>query len=141
MKQKVLLSIRGQQSYMDQEPEVIELVTEGTLASKNSTWLLQYEETELTGLLGVTTTFLIRPGEITLKRSGKLNSQMVFKEGVRHDSLYQMEFGALMMTVCATHMHWELSENGGTIDLTYSIEIEQTAAGQIDYHLDIRPIE
>lgn len=141
MKQKVLLSIRGQQSYMDQEPEVIELVTEGTLASKNGTWLLQYEETELTGLLGVTTTFLIRPDEITLKRAGKLKSQMVFKEGVRHDSLYQMEFGALMMTVCATHMHWELSEDGGMIDLSYSIEIEQTAAGQIDYHLDIRPIE
>ena len=27
----VLLSIRGKQSYLDQEPEVIELVTEGTL--------------------------------------------------------------------------------------------------------------
>lgn len=141
MKQKVLLSIRGTQVYMDQEPDVIELVTEGTLATKNGTWLLQYEETELTGLQGVTTTFLIRPDEITLKRTGRLNSQMVFKEGVPHDSLYQMEFGALMMTVCATHMHWELSETGGAVDLNYSIEIEQTAAGQIDYHLDIRPIE
>ena len=141
MKQKVLLSIRGTQVYMDQEPDVIELVTEGTLATKNGTWLLQYEETELTGLQGVTTTFLIRPDEITLKRTGRLNSQMVFKEGVPHDSLYQMEFGALMMTVCATHMHWELSESGGTVDLNYSIEIEHTAAGQIDYHLDIRPIE
>ena len=141
MKQKVLLSIRGTQVYMDQEQDVIELVTEGTLATKNGTWLLQYEETELTGMQGVTTTFLIRPGEITLKRTGRLNSQMVFKEGVPHNSLYQMEFGALMMTVCATHMHWELSENGGSVDLNYSIEIEQTAAGQIDYHLDIRPIE
>ena len=141
MKQKVLLSIRGTQVYMDQEPDVIELVTEGTLATKNGTWLLQYEETELTGMQGVTTTFLIRPGEITLKRTGRLNSQMVFKEGVPHNSLYQMEFGALMMTVCATHMNWELSENGGSVDLNYSIEIEQTAAGQIDYHLDICPIE
>ena len=140
MKQKVLLSIRGTQTYMDQEPDVIELVTEGTLASKNGTWLLQYEETELTGLQGVTTTFLIRPGEITLKRTGRLNSQMVFKEGIPHDSLYQMEFGALMMTVCATRMHWDLLETGGTVDLNYTIEIEKTAAGQIDYHLDIRPI-
>ena len=27
----VVLSVRGRQSYMDQEPEEIELVTEGTL--------------------------------------------------------------------------------------------------------------
>lgn len=140
MTKKVLLSIRGQQSYMDQEPEVIELVTEGLLTSKNGGWELEYEETELTGLLGVTTTFLIQPDEITLKRTGKLNSQMVFREGLRHDSLYQMEFGALLLTVCATRMHWELTEDGGVIDLVYNIEIEQTAAGEIDYHLDIRPI-
>ena len=54
---------------------------------------------ELTGMAGVTTTFIIEPDKITLKRSGKLNSQMVFQEGISHDSLYQMDFGALMLTV------------------------------------------
>ena len=141
MSKKMLLSIRGQQNYMGQEPDVIELVTEGILTKLDNGWKLEYDETELTGLLGVTTTFLIQPDEVTLKRTGKLNSQMVFREGVRHDSLYQMEFGALMLTVCATHIHWELSEEGGTIDLVYGIEIEQNAAGEITYHLEIRPIQ
>lgn len=140
MRKRMLLSIRGQQTYAGQEPDVIELVTEGVLSRNGDGWELEYEETELTGLLGVTTTFLISTDEVTLKRTGKLNSQMVFREGVRHDSLYQMEFGALMLTVCATYIHWELSENGGVIDLVYSIEIEQTAAGQITYHLDIRSL-
>ena len=31
MKQKVLRSLRGKQAYMDQEPEVIELTTDGTM--------------------------------------------------------------------------------------------------------------
>ena len=67
-----------------------------------------------------------------------LNSQMVFEEGVPHDSLYEMEFGALMLTVCALKVETNLSEDGGTIDLKYSIEVEQNAAGMIDYHLEIK---
>ena len=31
MRKDVVLSLRGQQNYVDQEPEIIELVTEGTL--------------------------------------------------------------------------------------------------------------
>lgn len=139
MKQAVMLSIRGRQTYMDQEPDVIELVTEGTMERIGDGWELIYEESDLTGLAGVTTNFRIQPEKITLTRSGRLSSQMVFQEGVFHDSLYQMEFGALMITVCASKIHFELSEKGGFVDLIYGIEIEQNAAGVIDYHLEIVP--
>ena len=141
MKQKVVLSIQGKQSYQGQEPEVIELVTEGTLEKVSDGWELCYEESALTGLEGVMTQFRIEPEQVILTRTGRLNSQMVFREGVAHDSLYQVEFGALMITVCAKRIIAQLSENGGMIDLIYSIEIEQSAAGTIDYHLEIRPKE
>ena len=138
MKKNVVLSIRGRQTYQDQEPDVIELVSEGTMEQAGDTWNISYEESDLTGLTGVTTTFRVEPEKITLTREGKLFSQMVFQEGVFHDSLYQMEFGALMITVCATKVRYDLHENGGTIDLVYGIEIENTAAGVIDYHLEIK---
>ena len=139
MKQNVVLSILGRQTYLGQEPDQIELVTEGVLEDVGNSWYLSYEESDLTGMSGVTTTFIVEPDKVTLKRTGKLNSQMVFQEGVTHESLYQMEFGALMITVCAKRIIAQLSENGGMIDLIYSIEIEQSAAGTIDYHLEIRP--
>ena len=138
MKFPVVLSIRGRQNYLDQEPEVIELVTEGVMEEYDGGWDLSYEESDLTGLQGVTTTFRIQPGKIVLTRTGRLNSQMVFREGVSHDSLYQMDFGALMLTVCATRVEYNLTDDGGTVDLAYNIEIEQTSAGTIDYHLEIR---
>ena len=138
MRKQVILSICGKQSYLDQEPEVIELVTEGVLENTESGWKLVYEESELTGLKGVTTTFSVEPGKIILTRNGPLSSQMVFQEGVFHDSLYQMEFGALMITVCASKVSYDIGQNGGTVDLTYGIEIEQSTAGVIDYHLEIR---
>ena len=138
MKKTVVLSIRGRQSYAGQEPDEIELVTEGTLEEINGGRKLCYDESALTGMQGVKTTFQIEGKTITLLRTGKLNSQMVFREGVPHDSLYQMEFGALMLTVCAIKVSADISESGGTIDLVYSIDIEQNAAGMIDYHLDIQ---
>ncbi len=138
MKNEVLLTIRGQQTYAEQEPEVVELVTDGTLEAVENGWKLTYEESDLTGLKGVTTSFLVEPGKITLSRKGPLSSQMVFQEGVLHESLYQMEFGALMITVCANRVSYDIGEAGGTIDLTYAIEIEQSAAGCIEYHLDIK---
>ena len=138
MKKEVMLSIRGQQNYNEQEPETVELITEGILEREEKGWKLTYEESDLTGLKGVTTTFQVEPGKVTLSRKGPLSSQMVFQEGEYHESLYQMDFGALMITVCANKVSYDITEAGGTIDLGYAIEIEQTAAGYITYHLDIR---
>ena len=138
MKKAVLLSIQGQQNYSEQEPETVELVTEGVLEQCGEGWKLTYEESDLTGLQGVTTVFRVEPKRVILTRSGRLNSQMIFELGVSHDSLYQMEFGALLMTVTATHVFYDIVPDGGSIDLTYSIGIENTQAGVIDYHLDIR---
>jgi len=138
MKTAVVLSIEGRQTYADQEPEIIELVTEGTMEFTNGGWDISYEESALTGLEGVTTTFRVEPGKVTLTRKGALNSQMVFQEGVPHDSLYQMAFGTLMLTVKATSVFFDIVPDGGVIDLSYNISIENTEAGVIDYHLDIR---
>ncbi len=138
MKQAVVLSIQGRQSYADQEPELIELVTEGTMECRDGGWDICYEESALTGMEGVTTTFRVEPGKVILNRTGSLNSRMEFQQGVSHDSLYQMEFGALMITVQATFVYFDLVPDGGVIDLTYNIDIENSAAGVIDYHLDIR---
>lgn len=134
----VILSIQGRQAYAGQEPEVIRLDTEGTMDFRDGGWDICYEESELTGLEGVTTTFRVEPGKVTLLRTGKLASTMVFQEGVSHDSLYRLEFGALMLTVKATRVFYDILEDGGTIDLVYNITIENTEAGVIDYHLDIR---
>ena len=138
MKKPVMLAIRGRQRYAEQEPEVIELMTEGTMEFRSGGWDITYEESALTGLEGITTTFRVEPGKVTLTRKGSLNSTMIFQEGVPHDSLYQMEFGTLLLTVKATFVYFDIVEDGGTIDLEYDINIENTEAGVIDYHLDIR---
>ena len=136
----VMLHIRGTQNYQDQDPEVIELTTEGTLEKQKEVWEISYEESDLTGLAGVTTAFRVGPRGVVLKRTGKLQNQMIFMEGRRHESLYQIDIGALMIAVRATSVKSDLTEQGGTVDIVYNIEIEDTAMGTMEYHLTVNPI-
>lgn len=138
MKSPVILSILGRQRYAGQEPDTIELVTDGTMEFRDGGWNIAYEESELTGLAGVTTTFRIEPERVKLTRKGALNSEMIFERGQSHDCLYQMPFGALMMRIHATHVFYDIVPDGGVVDLVYRIEIENSEAGEVDYHLEIR---
>ena len=138
MKQDVVLAIRGRQNYEDQEPDVIELTTDGTMEFRDGGWDISYEETALTGMEGVTTVFRVEPDKVILTRTGKLRSQMIFQKDVIHESLYQMDFGTLMIAVCAQFLYFDITPEGGMIDLVYRIEIENSACGTVDYHLDIR---
>ena len=136
----VLLNVRGVQNYQNGDPEVIDLTTEGTLEKQKEVWEISYEESDLTGLAGVTTAFRVGPRGVVLKRTGKLENQMIFMEGRRHESLYRIDIGALMIAVQATKVESRVSDQGGTVDIHYNIEIEDTAMGTMEYHLTINPI-
>ena len=135
----VMLHIRGTQNYQDQDPEIIELTTEGTMQKQKEVWEISYEESDLTGLAGVTTTFRVGPRGVVLKRTGSIENQMIFMEGRKHESLYRLDFGALMLTVMATKVQSNLTEQGGTVDIHYNIEIEDTNAGTVEYHVAVTP--
>ena len=57
MKQPAMLSICGKQRYVEQEPDIIEFVTEGTIEEMPDGWEIVYNESSLTGMEGVTTSF------------------------------------------------------------------------------------
>ena len=136
----VMLHIRGTQNYQDQDPEVIELTTEGTMEKQKEVWEISYEESDLTGLAGVTTCFRVGPRGVVLRRTGNIENQMIFMEGRKHESLYRLDFGALMLTVMATKVESAITEQGGTVDIHYNIEIEDTNAGTVEYHIEVNPI-
>ena len=136
---EVLLKITSVQQFRDEKPETTQLVTEGTLSQEDGAWLLSYAESELTGMAGTMTTFRIEPEQITLLRSGTIESKMVFVTGVEDRSLYDMGFGALMVAVCAERIVSTVVENGGVLEVSYGITIEEETAGTIDYRIEAVP--
>ena len=134
----VLLSIRGEQYFDGIDPDETELMTEGTMALTEDGIVLSYEESELTGMEGTTTTFEVKGPRVTLTRSGAVNSQMVFEEGRQHTSLYETPFGELSVDIQTSELKHNLSERGGLMEIKYSIAVEHTVTGRNCFKIRVR---
>ena len=134
----VLLSIRGEQYFDGIDPDETELMTEGTMALTEDGMVLSYEESELTGMEGTTTTFEIKGPRVTLTRSGAVNSQMVFEEGRQHTSLYETPFGELSVDIQTSCLRHNLTERGGLMEIKYSIAVEHTVTGKNMFKVRVR---
>ena len=138
MEKDVIISIKGTQKYDGGEPGAVELVTAGRLAQDEAGYTLSYQESELTGLEGTLTTFQVEPDRVTLLRVGEFNSQMVFQEGRRHLAMYNTPYGSMTIGVNTRHLHADLTERGGDIEIDYAIEIDHTVAGRNVFQINVR---
>lgn len=141
MKQEVLITLRGTQATGAEPPEAVELLTRGTMTGRNGKFAISYEETELTGTKGVTTTFLVfNPQRVVLTREGTIQSRMVFIRGQKEESLYDLGFGSLLLGVYTWDIQTSLSEAGGRLLIDYTVEIEQTQSIRSTYEILIEPV-
>ena len=120
------------------DPNATELMTEGTLEQTEDGFLLSYQETELTGMEGTLTTFEIGPGRVILRRSGSVNSQMVFEEGRQHTSLYETPYGELSVDIQTSRLLHNLTERGGLMEIKYSIAVEHVVTGRNCFKIRVR---
>ena len=135
----VIISIKGKQLYAECAPEEIELVTAGTMERDGQGGCtISYQESELTGLEGTTTTFEVRGPQVILSRTGSVNSQMVFEEGKQHTSLYETPFGELAIDIQTSRLRHSLTERGGLMDLQYSIAVEHSVTGRNAFKIHVR---
>lgn len=142
MKQEVLITLRGTQQYEQDKPETVELMTRGVMLDRSGKYSLSYVETELTGTPGVVTTFFIpNPQRVVLTREGPVKSRMVFVEGVKDESLYDMGFGSLLVGICARKIDVDLNENGGRLRIDYTVEIEQSVTSRNSYEILVTPVK
>ena len=140
MDKDVVISIKGMQKYENADPDSVELVTEGRLAREGSTYILTYQESELTGLDGTLTTIHVDKGgeQVTMMRMGHYNAQMVFQEGRRHLSMYNTPYGAMAIGVNTRHLLAEVDDHGGDIEIDYAIEVDHAIAGRNIFQIKIK---
>ena len=137
MEKEVLISLKGTQNLKGEEPQIIELVTTGTMRKQEEGFLISYQESEMTGLEGVVTTFEVEKNRISLRREGAVRSEMIFEEGHKNESLYDVGFGALLLGVTAKQVRSDLSECGGIFHFSYDIEVEHIPMGYNTYHVEV----
>ena len=139
IEKNVILFVRGEQQFDQGEPEVTELMTEGSMTlEEDGEITLTYQETELTGMEGTTTRFLVRDDTVELTRTGGVNSQIVFQRGKRHSSLYETPWGMMLVDVVTTGLAHRLDSHGGLMEIQFNIAVDHQVTGQNRFKIRVR---
>lgn len=116
---KTLQNIEG-----DSEPNEIELTTKGKFAQRNGKFYIIYQETELTGFEDTTTTIKVSEDQVSMTRSGKYNSKMVFRRGEKRLCSYSTPYGVIPVGVNPTNIESHLGDDGGMVSIEYILDID-----------------
>jgi len=133
-----MLKIKGKQTNINGEENTIELITEGKLYKKNGTYYLVYDETEISGMEGSTTTLKIQDSKVSMKRFGSNTSNLIFEKGKKHRTEYETAFGEMTMDVVTSNMDVNISELGkGSINVFYKLNISESVESNNHLSIDI----
>ena len=138
MEESVVISVEGKQKFLGEEPQTVQIVTDGIMKRVGDVVYLSYEESEMTGMEGTTTTFAVKDDYVELTRTGAVQSRMVFETGKKNVSLYDMGFGALTIGIKARRLKNNLGPEGGRLEISYGIEIEDQIQGLNSFTIDVR---
>lgn len=138
MEESVVISVEGKQKFLGEEPQIVQIVTDGIMKRVGDVVYLSYEESEMTGMEGTTTTFAVKDDHVELTRTGAVQSRMVFETGKKNVSLYDMGFGALTIGIKARRLKNNLGPEGGRLEISYGIEIEDQIQGLNSFTIDVR---
>ena len=141
MNKDVLISIHSIQNLDGQDSDGPELITQGSYDFAPDGIRFSYMESELTGLDGTKTTFHILPDEVILSRRGAVNAQMIFHPGEKRSFRYQTGVGALSMGVSTHRLDCRLDEHGGSMEIEYDLNVEQSFLSRNKFIINVREKE
>lgn len=138
MDKEVLITINSTQNIDGTESEGSELITRGTYSFSDGEIRFSYMESELTGMEGTRTDFLIRPAEVVMSRAGAVTARMVFRRGQKHHFLYETQYGTLTMGLDTHRIQTSLDEHGGSMEIEYDLDFERALVSRNKFRINVR---
>ena len=124
-------------------PDASEIMVEGRLVTGASRVELVYEESEMSGMEGSTTSIgfdRANPDMVSMMRTGTVYSAFVFEEGKRHVSVYNTPFSDFEICVRTVRVRNALLREG-RLELEYLIEVHGAQAERCRMEISVRPAE
>ncbi len=123
-KKQVLLSVMGWTREDEDRPDIVRLLTTGTLTGDKENWRIDYTETQPDNE-SHDVTLTLGGGVVTMQRTGPMGTSMVFEQGKRFEGSYRTPYGDLDMGVYPTHVKYQVDEAAeGRVDLTYQLDLQ-----------------
>jgi uncharacterized beta-barrel protein YwiB (DUF1934 family) len=137
-----MLKIIGSQISRSEGDERVEFITEGTYAEDEDSVLLSYDESELSGMEGCTTSMRITGGKIKMERYGSLigvDTAIEFEQGRRFKGYYDTPFGSIEMEVLTNFVvnNIERKNASGYLDIDYNICLKGLAESRSRLKIEI----
>ncbi len=135
---KVVIDIIGTQG-LEGDDSVIEMSTLGTLSFRDGKFLLSYEETET--LKPHTVKTLVKAegqDRITMVRSGGIDSRLIIEKGKRNTCFYSVPQGELVLGIFGEAIENSLTENGGKIKMSYTIDVDNSVLSQNTVEISVK---
>ncbi len=135
-----LITVKSQ-SVFEGNTDDIEMLVGGHFSSTDSGYEIIYDETDPeTSEVTHTTITIVLGGQITVKREGGVNTQMIFERRRRHLVYYDTQFGSLLVGVTTHRIDMTLEpDTGGTLEVDYALEIDGQIANEIRLSLKVAP--
>ncbi len=138
----VIIQITGIQG-IDDQTDTIEFTSEGRYGYKENEFFITYDEGQMfEERLDVKTRLLIKAdNSVLLERKGAVNSKMLIEMGKRNSCFYNTPIGDLVITIYGEKIEHNLNENGGKINLEYTIDSELKTVSRNKVNISIRGVE
>ncbi len=104
--------------------DMIEEAAYGNYYEKNGKQYIIYKTEETKENSSVSSMIKLDGNEITIKRSGGVNSTMVYRAGEKRSFLYEIPYGKIEMETETERIVSNLTHDGGTIELLYTLTVQ-----------------
>lgn len=135
----VLIEIKGTQGLED-DTEVIEFTTFGQYAIKNGKQYIFYNESEN---LDNAKTVVKADGidNVSINRSGSIESKIMIRKGQRSKCYYSTLQGQLMLGIFGEDITNNLTDKGGNLSFSYTIDVENGLLSRNTVDIAIREVK
>lgn len=138
----IMLKIVGKQMNAEAEEDMMEFMTEGKLYKKNGAIYLMYQESELSGMEGCTTSLKIKDGTVRMRRFGEnvpIDTVIEFQKGKRFEGFYDTPFGSVELEVLTNEVIDNLiyEDGKGTLNIDYHISLRGLTEGRSRLDIEI----
>ncbi len=138
MKENFLITVTGTQ-IVDGDKETIKLTTAGDFTFDGNKYYIKYREydNENPNVYFDNTVEVQDNDIVTVIRKGVTNSRLTLERGRRHQCHYNTMFGDLMVGVFANMIENNLSEKGGVLQASYTLDFNAGLVSKNEIYIKV----
>lgn len=139
IKKNMLLTFRSNMTSPEEEKDHIEFMTRAEFIKQNNKYYVTFCDTEAIGEESMSkTTLKIEKEKVTLLRYGASNTQFIFEQGKKHTGQYETPYGAFSVGVFADQLNVDITENGGSLDVSYGVYLNDLISQYNELYIDLK---